>query len=200
MKDIPGYEGLYAITEDGQVWGHKRKHFLTQSHMDHYPHVVLCKNGKTKTFLVHRLVAQTFIPNPDGKPCVNHIDFNPKNNSVQNLEWVTQRENVLWSWEAGRCQEAAKQNSTKGNRVIMEKGLWKPWQQAGVASTKKSGNAYFRGCLIGHFTSKVEAGRYMVDHYLFWKQLARPTDLFCNDRYIDYTFVEDKEVDKHRPG
>lgn len=51
------------------------------------------KNGKGKDYLAHRLVAEAFIPNPDNKPTVNHIDGNPRNNYVENLEWATYREN-----------------------------------------------------------------------------------------------------------
>ena len=57
--------------------------------------VTLCKNGKTKRLSVHRLVAETFVPNPEGKPVVDHIDTNPKNNSVDNLRWVTTQENCM---------------------------------------------------------------------------------------------------------
>lgn len=62
-----------------------------------YVYNLLSKNGKAKNFQVHRLVAKAFIDNPLNKPCVNHIDFNPSNNNVNNLEWVTYSENCLWS-------------------------------------------------------------------------------------------------------
>ena len=63
--------------------------------------VSLCEEGKRFYFLVHRLVAQTFIPNPENKPQVNHIDGNPLNNHVSNLEWSTQSENLKHAFATG---------------------------------------------------------------------------------------------------
>lgn len=58
-------------------------------------------NGKHKNSYVHRLVAEAFIPNPENKPCVNHIDCNPHNNDVKNLEWVTHKENMQYASHLG---------------------------------------------------------------------------------------------------
>lgn len=63
--------------------------------------VPLCKNGKYKKFLIHRLVAIAFIPNINKLPEVNHIDGNPKNNIVSNLEWCTRSENMLHAFSTG---------------------------------------------------------------------------------------------------
>lgn len=94
MKDIRGYEGLYAITMTGRVWSYKSKKFLKPGIiLGGYQNVVLCKDGKTKNFRVHRLVAETYIPNPDNKPQVGHIDDNPRNNCWDNLYWTTSLNN-----------------------------------------------------------------------------------------------------------
>lgn len=90
MKDIEGYEGRYAVTEDGQVWSHISHKFLhPKVARNQYREVCLYKDGRKKMFYVHRLVAAAFIPNPDNLSEVNHLDFDKGNNDVSNLEWTT---------------------------------------------------------------------------------------------------------------
>lgn len=111
MKDIKGYEGLYAVTEDGKVFGYKRGRYLIPQTTDgKYFRVKLSKNGKTKTYLIHRLVAEAFIDNPDNKPCINHIDENGLNNHVSNLEWCTYKENNNHGNHNKKIAEAAKKS------------------------------------------------------------------------------------------
>lgn len=90
IEDFPNY----YVTEDGHIWSGWRNQYVSEILMENGCHrVVLSKRNKSYNFLVHRLVAQAFIPNPDNKPCVNHKDLNRENNSVENLEWVTYKEN-----------------------------------------------------------------------------------------------------------
>ena len=94
MKDIKGYEGLYAVTSCGKVWSYKNKKFLTYCYSSINPNaryfrVYLYKNGKPTPYQVHRLVAEAYIPNPDNLPVVNHKDEDKFNNCVNNLEWCT---------------------------------------------------------------------------------------------------------------
>jgi hypothetical protein len=91
-KDIAGYEGHYMVSNTGKVYSYKRKKVLSPSTQG-YHQVCLCKNGKVRSFHIHRLVAEAFIPNPENKPEVNHIDHNTDNNYADNLEWVTKFEN-----------------------------------------------------------------------------------------------------------
>ncbi len=95
MRDIPGYEGLYAVTEDGKVWSYKFKKFLAPfDNGQGYLVVFLTKDKVRKHARVHRLVAMTYLPNPENKPEVDHIDPTKKyDNSVSNLRWVTSAEN-----------------------------------------------------------------------------------------------------------
>lgn len=88
---IKNYDVLYQVSNFGYV--KRRNKTLKPSNRNGYKSVVLCKNGKTKTFQVHRLVAQAFIPNPHNLPQVNHKDGNKLNNCVENLEWITASNN-----------------------------------------------------------------------------------------------------------
>lgn len=96
MKDIKGYKGLYAITKDGKVWSYgvnsRRKPqggwMKPQPIGKGYLIVMIKRDGKYKHPLVHRLVAQAYIPNPKRLKEVNHKDGDRTNNIVENLEWV----------------------------------------------------------------------------------------------------------------
>jgi hypothetical protein len=100
-RDIAGYEGLYQVSNLGRVKSLARKNrlqdkILTPCNLTSgYLFVALRKNGNTKQFTVHRLVSCAFIPNPENKPCVDHIDCNRHNNCAANLSWVTYSENNL---------------------------------------------------------------------------------------------------------
>lgn len=96
MKEIKNYEGLYSIEEDGRVWSHRSKKYLRESEnvANHYMKVCLCKNGKTETKYIHRLVAETYLENPDNLPQVDHKDRDKANNHVSNLRWVSRKTNL----------------------------------------------------------------------------------------------------------
>lgn len=94
MKDISNYEGLYAVTSCGKVWSYRRKKFLSLCHdSSGYLTVNLSVGGNVKTYYVHRLVAEAYIPNPEGKPQVDHIDEVKDHDWVGNLQWTTPGEN-----------------------------------------------------------------------------------------------------------
>lgn len=102
-KEIPGYECLYQVSNKGRVRGLVRNKILKQSKLTGgYLNVWLSKGGKVKIKRVHRLVALAFLPNPQNKEYVNHIDKDVTNNNVDNLEWVTQSENQKHSYMVGR--------------------------------------------------------------------------------------------------
>lgn len=96
---IAGYEGLYSVDVVGNVYSEttdkgRRKGILKPHIKNGYFAVNLFKNGKSKHFYIHRLVAAAFIPNPNNCRYINHIDCNKTNNTVHNLEWCTQKHNI----------------------------------------------------------------------------------------------------------
>ena len=91
-KEIPGYEGIYEISNTGVVRGRKGIRKILVS-WDGYQYVKLCNRGHEKKFKVHRLVALAFLPNPLGFPEINHKDENKENNNVCNLEWCDRKYN-----------------------------------------------------------------------------------------------------------
>lgn len=111
MRDIPGFEEKYAVTEDGKVWSYKHKKFLKPKLVHGYPMVDLFKKGDSKKYPmhVHRCVAIAYIPNPDNLPEVNHKDECPTNPRVDNLEWCTHKYNMNYGTRTARA-EAKKTN------------------------------------------------------------------------------------------
>ena len=111
-NSVVGYEGRYKISNRGSIINLKAGQEVLgwQQNKYGYRKVRLCVNGLCKDYYVHQLVAKAFIPNPLGLKIINHIDCNPRNNRVENLEWCTQAENVRHAKECGRY-------STKGKRI-----------------------------------------------------------------------------------
>lgn len=103
LKDIPGFEGMYAISKEGKVYSFKSNKFLSPSRTkDGYLKVALRSNNKVYYYRVHKLVAMTYLDNPNNLSEINHKDFNRINNCLENLEWISHDDNMLYSKIANR--------------------------------------------------------------------------------------------------
>lgn len=133
IKDVVGYEGLYKITSDGNIISlgngnstnseTKKVKQMTIFITDKgYTKIKLSKNSVIKYYSIHRLVAKAFIPNPENKLQVNHINGKKTDNRVENLEWVTAKENIQHSVKNG-LQVYKKGIENKCSKQIFQKDL-----------------------------------------------------------------------------
>lgn len=123
MKFIPGYEDLYSAEEDGRIYSHISNKYLTPNYNRRYLKFTLCKDGIREDKDVHRLVALTFIPNPENKPKIDHIDRNKHNNAVSNLKWATSAENsanlpIYNTNKSGEQNIGTKRSVVKGKEYL----------------------------------------------------------------------------------
>ena len=107
MKDIEGYEGLYAITSCGKVWSYRAKRFLkANKRKDGYLMYCLNKNNKGEYRLAHRLVAEAYLPNPNNYPIINHKNEVRTDNYINNLEWCSVQYNNSYGTVIQKQKEA----------------------------------------------------------------------------------------------
>ena len=108
-KEIAGYEGLYEVSDLGRVksfWHGKEKILNPLKNNNGYLSVILCKDGQKKMLLVHRIVAEAFIQNTKGLATINHKDEDKTNNTVSNLEWMSQKDNINYGTHNKRVAES----------------------------------------------------------------------------------------------
>lgn len=106
---------FYYATEDGHIYSSKSKKFISERTTNRGYNVVnLSIDGKCKTFSVHRLIAQAYIPNPNNFPTVNHKNGIKTDNRIENLEWVTFSENIIHAMETGLLVPAKGKNTKHG--------------------------------------------------------------------------------------
>ena len=126
-KPIKGYEGLYevdnlarvfsvdrvvTVNDNGRIYDKplKGKKIKQAMHSKGYKVVALTKEGKMKSFFVHRLVAEAFIPNPNSLPMINHIDEDKTNNLSENLEWCDSSYNMMYGNARAKRMRTLKKN------------------------------------------------------------------------------------------
>ena len=129
------YEGLYKISNLGRVWSvHKQDYKIPSTKDNGYMFVQLYKNGKMKNEYIHRLVALTFIPNPNNLPQVNHKDECKDNNAVDNLEWCDSTYNNNY----GTARE-------RRIRACREKGIYDIARDRWISNNPSKVNPKFKG-------------------------------------------------------
>lgn len=164
-KPIPGYLDLYEISSFGRVrslerfindrgcvYLRKSKLLKLSKNKDGYLAVTLYKSGQRKTFKVHRLVAMAFIPNPDNLPMINHKDCNPANNTVENLEWCTQKYNVSYG-TANQRRSKTLQNCNHFSKPVyqytLDGVLVRVWPSAAEAGRNGFCESHVAACCRG---------------------------------------------------
>ncbi len=172
-KDIPGYKGLYQISSLGQVLSKARFDAMGRyvnekirrlaADKDGYLQVALNKNGVKKTFKVHRLVAEAFIPNQNNYPEINHKDENRQNNKVDNLEWCTHTYNANYGNHITRSVAA---RSKPVLQFDLHNNFVKRWSSTAEAGRHGFNQGNISNCCNGQqrtaygFIWKYEGGRY----------------------------------------
>lgn len=179
-KDIQGYEGLYRVNTNGEIYSvrsnKKLKQFYRGNRIDNkYLVVDLRKQGKRKVISVHRIVAEAFIPNLDSLPCVNHKDGNKNNNCVENLEWCTYLDNNTHAINTG-LKKYKSGTKNKNSKLTYDE----------VVEIKK--------CLIlgdSKYGTRPLAAKYGVDHKVIM-------DIYHNKKYQDveipYTYFVSSDI------
>lgn len=160
-RPVVGYEGLYEVSNLGRV---RRIRIVEPTKKKHgYMQISLVdKDGVRKSHRLHRIVAAAFIPNPEGKPQVNHRDENPENNRADNLEWATAEENTNYG---SRTERAAAKNGSRTPIIQIDPGTMKvvaeyPGQSAAAKATGIAA-ACINACLRG---KQKRAGGYLWEY------------------------------------
>jgi hypothetical protein len=125
-KDVIGYEGLYQVSNLGNVKRISSFRGVNKKYLNGYNlipidngkgylRIKLTKNNKSKRIMLHRIIAEAFIENKHNKPFINHINSDRKDNSIENLEWCTQSENVKHAVKVGRWNQVYSKRISRNN-------------------------------------------------------------------------------------
>ena len=152
-KEIKGFEGLYTIDEDGNVYSIRSKIYLKPRKRGDYFYVGLHKSGSTTNKDIHRLVAEAFLNNPNNLPCVNHKDENKTNNNVNNLEWCS------YEYNNGYGTKPQRLSSVLEGREV-------PWKERPVSQYTLSGQ------FVATYKSLIDAENHTGIKYRSIQQVA----------------------------
>lgn len=165
FKDILGFEGLYQVSNYGNVKSTTRERLGRGGCVRTCPGRILKHkinnrgyhqidlfdfNGKSHRFLVHRLVALTFLENPNNLPQINHIDNDPNNNCITNLEWCDNYQNNLWKKETSQDKEKTAKTVLQ---YSLDGDLIKEWDSAKAAEKEGFDHSTISKCCRGKLKS-----------------------------------------------
>lgn len=186
FRDVIGYEGLYRVSNLGRVINRKN-HELHQTPQSsgRYMNISLCSNGYVRTFRVHRLVAEAFLPNK--KEQVNHIDGNALNNCVDNLEWVTRSQNALHSIHVlGNPPPPAYFHGKFGKEHNRSKSFWVKTIDDNIKEYG-SGLEFMRDTGISHTVISMARKQMIIkdmEQYSFKRGMAKGMVLFLSNPHF----------------
>ena len=154
FKYIHGYEGQYGVSTDGRVWSYVKGIIISgrRSTTSPYLYVDLYKNNRSIKYSIHRLVATTYIQNPDNLPEVDHIDRDIYNNDVSNLRWTTRKGNLLntdvqFTRNFRECDLYNKQSFVRHFKSVDSASKYAS-EQFGASFSGMKRNLHSRGCEI----------------------------------------------------
>lgn len=178
-KEVKGYEGMYLVSDDGEVISLPRDVHTSNSsgeiivhrkakrlkpHLrgrgdNLYPSVSLTKDNETKCYSIHRLVAIAFIPNPNNLPEVNHKDENPLNNRVENLEWCDRQYNIEYS------KAKSIEQYLNGEKIAEYKSIAYAQQITGISRTAINNALKGWSCTAGGYEWKYGKDERRTNHW-----------------------------------
>ena len=198
-KDVVSYEGLYQVSNLGRIKslnfnGTGKEKIMRPRTGNRYYMIALWKNGIRKDYLLHRIVAETFIPNPENKPFINHKDENCFNNSINNLMWCTHKENMNNPQTLLKIVEARKGKTQSKETIEKIKLANTNGKCSKPVLALKNGEI----CVFFHSTSEAGRNGYCIGNISSCCNGIRKTHKGYQWQYVDDYLADwwDKEMEK----